>query len=445
MKQEAYIYYKKERGFQMALFDFLKKDATKPVANSSVTYGQTALSSFFGGSTAISELEALSIPAVGASMDLISSAVGQLKFELIKKDPVTGDVVRDRTDSRLHLLNNQPNNEMDAYTFKSAMARDYLLYGTSNSVIERNLNTVKALYLLESKKITVQTYSTEVYKKFAKTTLNDFGGTKTFDGYQLLTILRDSKDGLTGIGILKQYEDLLRLALAEQAFSKAVMKNGSAPVGVLQTEKKLSEQAFQNLKASFSNLYAGSENAGKTIVLEEGLNYAPVSFDPQKLQTKELRESLIKAFSQIFNIPEFMISASSNKYGSNEQGNIAFLQQCINPIVSAIENSVNKQLLLENEKMLGYEFKMDTSKLVQLTMKEKMESVSEAFEGNLISFHEARAEIDRPKTEQPDFFRMSLGSVLYRPATDEFIVPNTMDSKAAERVAIEQENEEVGK
>lgn len=423
----------------MGLFDFFKKDNNMPVSNGSVTYGQTALESFFGGSTSISEEDALSIPAIAAAVDMIASSIGQLPFSLVKKDPESGDVTRKDDDPRLVLLNKQPNDMMDAYTYKRAMARDYLLYGVSNSVIERNLNTIKALYLLESKKITVQVYSIDVYKKFATTIYNDFGGTKEFDGYQLLTILRDSKDGLTGKGILRQYEDLLRLALAEQQFSKAVMKNGAAPIAVLQTEKKLSEKAFANLKNSFSNLYAGSENAGKTIILEEGLQYNPVSLDPQKLQMKELRQYLNKAIAQMLNIPEFLINTEANKYGSGEQGNIAFLQQCINPIVSAIENAVNKELLLESEKADGLQFKMDTSKLVQLTMKEKTEAVAAAFDGNLISFYEARAEIDRNKTNQPDFFKMSLGSVLYRPENDEFIIPNTMQSKATQKAEQEQQ------
>lgn len=418
----------------MGLFDMFKKENQGPIAGNSVSYGQTALSSFFGGETAITEEEALSIPAIASAVDLITSAIGQLPFDLVKRNPETGEVVRQHDDNRLRILNKQPNENMDAYTFKRALARDYLLYGVSNSVIERNLNTIKALYLLESKKITTQVFARDVYKKFARTTINDFGGSRTFDSWQLLTVLRDSKDGLTGRGVLKQNEDLLRLALAEQAFSKAVMKNGSAPIAVLQTEKKLSEKAFMNLKSSFSNLYAGSENAGKTIILEEGLQYSPVSLDPEKLQMKDLRAYITRAISQIFNIPEFMISADANKYGSSEQGNIAFLQQCINPIVSAIENSVNKQLLLEEEKDDGYSFKMDTTKLVQLTMKEKTEAVSAAFDGNLISFYEARAEIDRSNTEIPDFYKFSLGSVLYRPSEDKFIVPNTMDSAAAAKI-----------
>lgn len=424
----------------MGLFDFFKKDSNSPISHGSVTYGQTALESFFGGSSAITEEQALSIPAIAAGVDLIASSIGQLQFSLVKKDPETGDVTRQDDDPRLVLLNKQPNDEMDAYTYKRAMARDYLLYGISSTVIERNLNKVKALYLLESKKLTVQVYSVEVYKKFSKTIYQDFGGSKTFDSYQLLTILRDSKDGLTGTGILKQYEDLLRLAIAEQQFSKAVMKNGSAPIAVLQTESKLSEQAFANLKRSFSNLYAGSENAGKTIILEEGLQYNPVSLDPQKLQMKELRDYLTKTIAQMLNIPEFLINTAANKYGSGEQGNIAFLQQCINPIVSAIENAVNKELLLESEKCDGLSFKMDTSKLVQLTMKEKTEAVASAFDSNLISFYEARSEIDRNRTDQPDFFKMNLGTVIYRPNNDEFIIPNTMDSAASVKAAEQAEN-----
>lgn len=413
----------------MGIFDFFK-GSNQPAPERRTSYSPTLIESFFGGGSIVPEEEALTIPALASGVELISNAIGQLQFTLVKKDEKTGAVTRKNDDQRLYLLNKQPNDQMDAYTYKRALAKDYLLYGASNSVIEKNLNNIKALYLLPTKNISVQVYVYDGYKKYSKTTLQNAVGTRVFSDDQLLTVLKDSDDGLTGRGILKTNPDVLNLALAEIAYSKNLLKNGALPVGVLQSKTKLSNQAFENLKASWEKMYSGTDKAGKTVILEEGLEYNAISLNPDDLQLKDIRAAYISDIARILNIPETMINSSSNKYGSSETQSIAFLQNCLSSIISAIESAVNKELLLENEKMEGYAFRLDASKLIQVTRKEKAEAVAAEYESGLISFWEARSDLDRAKTVSDDFFRLSLGSVLYKYENDEMIIPNTLQSKS---------------
>ena len=427
----------------MGLLDFFKNQNSER-AESQISYGSNAIDSFFGSSVLITEEEAMKIPSFAAAVEIITSAVGQLQFMLVKKDETTGEVTRNTSDHRLYLLNKQPNETMDAFTFKRALTKDYLLYGASNSVIERNLNSVTGLYLLPTDQISVQVYIQNGYKKYSKTFLNNAAGSREFDNFQLLTVLKDSKDGLTGRGILKQNPEIISLALAETKYSENVLKNGALPIGVLKSKTALSPKAFTNLKNSWASLYQGSEKAGKTVILEEGLEYSPISMNPNELQLTDVKKSSISDIARLFNIPESMINSNANKYGSGEQQSLAFLQYCVGSIVSAIENSVNKELLLESEKESGLSFRLDASKLIQVTRKEKAESISAEYKGGLISFWEARGELDRAKTTEDDYFSLGLGSVLYKYKTDEMVIPNTMQSKAALENEANVKNEEGG-
>lgn len=428
----------------MGIFDFFQGNQKTNKPESSFSYGPTSIQSFFGSGTKMTEEIAMQIPAVSAAVDLITGSIAQLQFMLVKKDEESGEVTRKNEDYRLYLLNRQPNENMDAYTFKRAMVRDYLLYGASNAVIERNLNKVDELYLLPTKNISVEVYVKDGYKKYSKTTLKSANGSKVFDDYNLLTILKDSKDGLTGSGVLFQNYEILKLATSENKYTSSVLQNGALPVGVLKTANKLNDKSFNKLKESWANLYSGSDKAGKTVILEEGLEYSPISMKPNDLELTESKKSTLANISRIFNIPESMINSNANKYGSNEQNNLNFLQYCVSPIISAIEGAVNKELLLESEKEDGYFFKMDPSKLLQTTRKEKAEAVATEYESGLLSFWEARSEIDRPKTVSEDYFRMSLGSVLYKYANDEMIIPNTMQSKANLENQRKEKEKEIG-
>ena len=79
---------------------------------------------------------------------------------------------------------------------------------------------------------------------------------------------------------------------------------------------------------------------------------------------------------------------------------------------------------------------MDASQLLRTTQKERAEAIGAEFGAGLISFWEARSEIDRPKTTKDDYFKLNLGAVLHKYGTDEMIIPNTMNSKAS----IEEKN-----
>lgn len=413
----------------MGILDFFKKREDVSMEQE-VSYGRMAIESFFGSSTGVSEEEAMQIPAIAASIDLITGAIAQMDFYIVKKDKASGESIRKVNDSRLVLLNRQPNDEMDAYTYKKAMVRDFLFYGTSNSVVERNLNEVTGLYLLPTDQISVQLYLQNGYKRYSETVLQNGKGMTSFGNHQLLTVLRNSKDGFIGQGILTQNEKTLRMAMDEFKYSSSILKNGSLPLGILRADKKISSQAFANLKNSWSDLYQGADKAGKTVILEEGLDYKPISLNPNDLQLTESKRSTISEIARILNMPESMINSSAAKYGSNERDNIAFLQYCIAPIVKSIEGAMNKSLLLEKEKEEGFEFKIDSSKLLRMTRKERAEAISQEFNGGLISFWEARGELDRADKTREDYFKMTLGTVMYKYENDELVIPNTMQSGA---------------
>ena len=381
----------------------------------------------------VSENEALAIPAVAAAVNLISGSIAQLDFYLVKEQQDNKE--RIENDYRLNLLNKQVNENMDSYTFKKKVVQDMLLHGASHSVIERERNEIKALYLLEATQTVTHVFVKDGYKTSSITEYDPFPNNQNskplkFDDYELLSFLKNSDDGLVGNGILRQHQDILSKALNEEKYSSNILKNGAVPIGVLKSQSKLSPQAFSNLKKSWAKLYQGTDQAGKTVILEEGLDYQPVSMNPNDLQLTASKKDTISDIARVFNIPETMLNSNANKYNSAEQNSMHFLHYCLAPIIAEIEAEICKDLLLETEKEQGYSFKMDSSKLLQMTKREKADAIASEYKNGLISFHEARRDLDKnPKTSE-DHFRMSLGDVIHKYETDELIIPNTMQAKA---------------
>jgi len=386
-------------------------------------YGSFSITSFFGDGSQVTEEQAMKIPAVASSVELITSSIAQLPIYLYKENE-KGEVIK-VDDRRVFLLNNEPNELVNGYNFKKHLVKDYLLYGASYTKIERVRNDVIALYQLPIREISVTKYKKDGYKYSAKISLINQQGNKDaeFSPDELIIVLKDSKDGITSSGVLKNNSDTFLLALDEQNYTQGILKNGALPVGVLKATSRLTQNAIDRLRASFENLYSGAKKAGKTLILEEGLDYNPISMKPNEMDLTNSRKNTLSDISRIFNIPESMINAYANKYASNEQNNIYFLQYCISPIVTAIEGALDKNLLLESEKERGYYFRFDTSEILRTTEKEKIETIATAMKEGLISISEARSKIDMPPLDV-DYFTWSLGSIFYNPKTNEMTIPN---------------------
>ena len=371
----------------------------------------------------ISEEQAMQIPAVSASANLISSAISKLPIYLYKRDD-EGDSENVDDDYRLFLLNGEPNENQTSNALKKRIVMDYLFHGGSYVYVRKKArsNEVKDLYRLPIEKVQIHRYEQLGFISSYKITLDGQAenAIKTMD---VACILKDTDDGYTPRGILDTGYRILSTALSEINYSGSILKNGSLPLAVLKSETQLSDEALERVKSDFEQLYTGGENAGKTILLEEGLEYDTVSLKPNELELTESKKAALSDIARLFNIPESMINANANKYNSNEENNIHFLQYTLEPIITNIEKALNKTMLLESEKQQGYYFKFDTSVILTVTEKEKAEIAQTLNNTSAVSQNEIRKVLGLPKLEDNYMF-LSQGKVFYNLQNGKAFNPN---------------------
>lgn len=378
------------------------------------------------GSSKISEEDALSISSVVAATDLISSTIARLPIQIYKKG-TKGEQVILEEDRRYKILNKEPNSNMSGINLKKRIVMDYLLHGNSYLIPEWNRNEIVALYHVPPKNVNIKKYARKgtEYIIDGKVGIQGIDGTyvKDFDPDELVIILKNSDDGLQSKGVLDLNSELLELALRQQRYSSSILENGSLPLAVLQVPTKLTEKAMNNIKNSWVKNYQGGNNAGKTVVLEEGVEYKPVSLNPNELDLTSGKKDTMSDIARLFNIPESMINADANKYNSNEQNNIHLLQYTLSPIISVIETALERSLLLEDEKNNGYRIQIDTSSILATTEAEKIKSTNEALKGGIISINEARRRHGY-RVIDDDYMMWSLGAVFYNKESGRMTIPN---------------------
>lgn len=345
----------------------------------------------------LDEEKALKIPAVKSAIELIGSSISQLPINLLIEEDLGITRVEDE---RSFMINQEPNLHDNGQVIKKKIVQDYLLHGKCYLYVRNG-----KLFHLEAKNIQVEKYTDDGFtlgeRKFI------YHGNKDVVLYEHEVIVIDSGTN----GLLVDAGIIFNTAFEQMTYQHSVMRNGGLPLGLLKATSRLTETVIGRLRNSFNDMYSGSKNAGKTLILEEGLDYQALGLKPDEVGLHESNKHIISEIARVFNVPQSMIDSSANKYASLDQNTEQYLKTTLTPIISAIEESFDRKLLTRQEKMSGYFFRFDTSELMRTTEEMKVKTTAEAFQKGLISFNQAAYRLDLPKAEK-DYHLFSIGTAV---------------------------------
>ena len=232
-----------------------------------------------GVSDTISKDEAMSIPTVTSCVNFIANTIAMLPIVL--KDINGGGNVED--DFRVHLLNSETGDKLDAFQMKTAWLSDVLTDGEGYIFINRNRNAVKSLHYVKSSKVSVIEGSDPIFKDYDIMV----NGQKYCD-WEFLKLTRRSENGATGKGIIEENNKMLSVAYNTLKFENSLVKSGGKK-GFLQSEKRLEESALTKLKRTWQRFYRNNEE--NIMVLNNGLKFTEASLSSVEMQLKENKEA----------------------------------------------------------------------------------------------------------------------------------------------------------
>ena len=390
----------------MKLFNFKKRSVE---ANQNIT-DDLLLKSILS-ENAIGEAEALNIPAVARCVNLISDTVSMIPIKLYKEEMVNGKrKTVEIEDSRCDLFNLDTKDTLDGVQFKKALVRDYLLDGNAYAYINKRRNLVKSLHYVDCDHVLINQNFDPIFKDY---NIMVYG--KTYKPYEFLKILRATRDGARGIGIIEENQELLKAAYLTLKFEQSLVSTGGSKKGFIKAEKKITKEAMDSLKRAWRELYCNTEN--NVIVLNDNLDFKEASSTSTEMQLNENKTSLNNSILDIFNIPvDFSWET--------------FIKTAIMPILLTIECALNRDLLLEKEKKSFY-FAFDAKEITKGDIKTRFEAYKTALDANLMQIDECRYMEDLEPLGL-NFIKLGLQDVLFNPVTKEVYTPNTNQIKNIE-------------
>ena len=383
----------------MKLFNFRKRNIEEPAQ----TANDVLLSAILSQDS-ISCEQALNIPAVARCVNLISETVSMIPIKLYREE-ITGGKRKtvEVTDSRCDLLNEDTKDTLDGAQFKKALVRDYLLNGNAYAYINKQRNSVKSLHYVDSKNITINQNFNPIFKDY-----NILVHGQTYKPFEFLKILRATKDGARGSGIVEENGELLKVAYTTLKFEQNLVSTGGNKKGFINAKNRLTKEAIDALKAAWYKFY--SNNDENVIILNEGLTFQEASNTSVEMQLNESKKSMSDSILEIFGVP-------------TDWSWETFIKTAIMPILATFECALNRDLLLEKEKKSFY-FAFDTKEIIKGDIKTRFEAYKTALESNLMQIDEVRY-LENLEPLGLNFIKLGLQDVLFNPVTKEVYTPNT--------------------
>lgn len=357
----------------------------------------------------ISRREAMGIPSFSGCVKYISETVASLTIRLYKRSD--DEVTEIKDDNRTKILNGDTGDILTGYQFKRSLVEDMLIEGAGYAYINKERNNIKSLHYVARPNIAFLPGEDPIFKGC----FIQVSGS-TYREFDFLKVIKKTKDGVRGIGILS--ESLLALAVPYNALKmeNTLLKTGGNKRGFIKAERVLEKSAIDALKESWRNLY--SNNSENIVVLNNGLDFKEASSTAVELQMNESKQTNYKEICKLFTLPASILDGNA----SNDEHENA-IRMAVLPLLISIESSLNRDLLLEDEKGTFF-FSFDTRELLKTSMEKRFNAYKLGIESNVYQIDEVR-EMENLPPLGLDFIKLNLSDVLFDPVARTIYTPNT--------------------
>ena len=389
----------------MGFFDLFKRAEE---AESSIQMTDALLEAFLQDDH-ISRKMAMNVPTFAGCINTISNTVASVPIYLYKRSKDGSAEKQD--DHRTYLINEDTGDTFTGTDVKKQIVKDYYTNKGGYLYINRARNTIKSLHYVDPDKITFMFNEDPIFKEYRL-----FVNGKQYRPHEFVKILRSTKNGWRGTSLIAENPTILSTAYNSLKFENALVKKGGNKKGFLQAAHRIAEDSLKALKDGFKKLY--SNDSENVIILNDGVTFKEASETSVEMQLNENKKSNANEICKLFNMPPAIING-----GATASDRLAYVQDCIIPLLEAICKSLDRDLLLEKEKK-DYFFAADTYELTKADIKTRYEAYASGYKNGFLQINDIRRQENLPSLGDLDFVKLGLQDVLYNPENGMIFTPN---------------------
>lgn len=313
----------------------------------------------------VSRKTALSVPAIFAAVDTISKTLASLPFALFQVTDAGSRPAKNHPAYGLTKI--QPSPFHTSYSFRYALFCQ-ACFGDSYAKIHRNgIGRATELELLDSECVTMFQRDNGSYYYIVRRQIGNRYTEEAIAYENMLHVKGLTLDGICGEDITKIHRDSIGTSIAAEQYGNYFFANGASPSGALVYPQAINKQQRDEAERKITDKFGGVRKAGKVMVLDAGVKYEKMSFNPQEASMNETRNFQVNQASRIFGVPVPLLAQLDNATLNNmETMGIQFVTLCLRPWAVQVEQEFAAKLLTRNELFSeSYFFRFNFSALLR--------------------------------------------------------------------------------
>lgn len=332
-------------------------------------WSSTILSTGDGSIPFVSTSTALRYTPVYRAVTLIANDIARVPLEV--------------SDSQADALMRAPWRYMNGFEFRRSMTMQLLLWGNAFAAINRTVGgDLIELLPLEPDSVSLDLSGTEpVYRTRAYGNLAP---------EQVLHLRAPSSTGMWGESPVNLCRTSLQVLAAQEQMALKGYENAGNPKIAIVHPLKLSAEALQRIESDYMKRHSGSANAGRPLVLMEGMKIERISSTIDDSGLEAARKYSVGDVSRIFGVPASYLSESvGSSYGSMEWLSRMYVDACLAQWMAAWESEILAKIAVPLATV-----SWDTDELIRPGLAETMAAYRTAVEAGFMTRNEVREELD---------------------------------------------------
>ena len=338
----------------------------------------------------VSLAEALRVPAVANSIQVIAEAVASLEVQVVCIDGGTEQAAVDHP--ILSLLRREANDWTSGFEFVRQIVKDALMSDSGGMAWVNRVGDVPQ-ELVRYRSSLVCTVDTETGER--RYTL----GNRSIPARDVIHLLPPMDRAPLTLA-----REAIGIAVALDRHAARLFSRGARPSGALSFPKGLGEEAVKKMRAAWRAAHESDDVGGRTAILFDGAAFMPFTFNSTDAQFLENRRFQIEEIARAFNIPSPMIGDLSRATWSNsEQKGREFLSYTLEPWLLGLEGAFNRALFTADERAI-FKIRFDRDDLTRADLATRATTINSLIASQTINPNEGRSWLNLPPREGGDKF-----------------------------------------
>ena len=185
-------------------------------------------------------------------------------------------------------------------------------------------------------------------------------------------------------------------------WNRSLLDNAAIPSGALTLHDELGDKEYEDFKLEFQHAYTSSKNARRPMILEGGMTWVPMSFNPSDMDWLKGETTKSLDVCRAYGVPGPLLSITDPTYNNYKEARIAFLENRIVGLLQLFRWEMNSWLVPMFQDGSDLELDYDLSQVPAFAERRDAQWDRAKNSGEFLTVNERRVIVGFPPIEGGD-------------------------------------------